>query len=103
MDSKSEEFTGELFTKSETNSVDLISMMSDIQEEYVHTFTDQEGNIKVYEKKILSGDNKTEKNQTYGIIRLICDEIVYLDTEKELEQRWVLHIFSSWVKIKLPR
>ena len=76
MDSKSEEFTGELFTKSETKTEDLISMMSDIQEKYVHTFQDEEGNVKVYEKKILSGDNKTEKNQTYGIIRLICDEIV---------------------------
>ena len=78
MNSKSEEFTGELFTKSESKTEDLISMMSDIQEKYVHIFKDKDGNSKCYEKKILSGDNKTEKNQTYGILRLICGEIVSL-------------------------
>ena len=73
MDSKSEEFTGELFTKSETKTEDLIEMMIDIQKKYVHTFENKDGTFKCFEKKILSGDNKTEKNQTYGIIRLKCE------------------------------
>ena len=73
MNSKSEEFTGKLFTKSETKTEDLIEMMNEIQSSYVHKFEDQDGTVKCYEKKILSGDNKTEKNQTYGILRFICD------------------------------
>ena len=73
MDSKSEEYTGELFTKSESKTEDLIEMMTVVQNKYVHTFKDQDGTVKCYEKKILSGDNKTEKNQTFGILRLLCD------------------------------
>ena len=38
MDSKSDEFTGELFTKSEAKTEDLIDMRIDIQKKYVHTF-----------------------------------------------------------------
>ena len=67
MDEKSEEFTGNLYTKSESNTEDLIGMMADIQKQYVHTFEDDDGTIRCYERKILSGDNKTEKNQTNGI------------------------------------
>ena len=59
MESKSEEFTGDLYTKSEGNTQDLIEMMSEIQSKYVHTFEDKKGQKKCYEKKILSGDNKT--------------------------------------------
>ena len=69
MDSKSEEYTGDLYTKSESNTEDLISMMTDIQHKYVHTFEDHDGTAKCYERKIISGDNKTEKNQVYGILR----------------------------------
>ena len=58
MNSKSEEFTGDLYTKSESKTEDLISMMAEIQDKYVHTFKDSDGNSKCYERKILSGDNK---------------------------------------------
>ena len=57
-----------MFTKSEANTEDLIAMMSDIQSKYVHTFTQQEEPAKCFERKILSGDNKTEKNQVNGIL-----------------------------------
>ena len=73
MERRSDEFTGELFTKSEARTEDLIDMMVDIQAKYVHKFEDKEGNIRCYEKKILSGDNKTEKNQTFGIYRFKCE------------------------------
>ena len=44
-------------------------MMSDIQIN-VHTYTDGQGHEHCYEKKIVSGDNKTEKNMHYGILRI---------------------------------
>ena len=70
MDTKSQEFTGKLFTKSESCTEDLISMMSEVQLN-VNTFEDDEGVTHCYEKKIVSGDNKTEKNMHYGILRLL--------------------------------
>ena len=70
MDTKSQEFTGKLFTKSESRTEDLISMMSEVQLN-VNTFEDDEGVTHCYEKKIVSGDNKTEKNMHYGILRLL--------------------------------
>ena len=48
MDEKSQEFTGNLYTKSESNTEDLIDMMADIQENM----------MKGLSGKILSGDNK---------------------------------------------
>ena len=69
MDGKSKEFTGNLFTKSESSTDDLISMMSELQLN-VHTYFDGNGNEHCYERKICSGDNKTEKNMHYGILRL---------------------------------
>ena len=68
MDSKSEEFTGNLFTKSESSTEDLISMMSELQLN-VNTFVDNNGVEHCFERKICSGDNKTEKNMHYGILR----------------------------------
>ena len=68
MDKKSEEFTGNLFTRSESNTEDLIEMMSEVQLN-VHTYKDIAGNEHCCEKKIVSGDNKTEKNMFYGILR----------------------------------
>ena len=68
MDRKSEEYTGELHTKSESKTEDLISMMEEVQK-HVHSFEDKDGVKHCYEKKILSGDNKTEKNMHYGILR----------------------------------
>ena len=58
VDKKTEEYTGELFTKSESKTEDLISMMTQVQENYVHKHTDRLGNIKCYEKKVLSGDRQ---------------------------------------------
>ena len=69
MNKKSEEFTGQLFTLSESSTEDLIKMMSEVQIN-VHTFKDSDGREHCYEKKIVSGDNKTEKNMHYGILRL---------------------------------
>ena len=69
MSNKSEEFTGLLFTKSESKTEELVNMMSEVQEKFVHKFTDGSGNIKCYEKKVLSGDQKTEKNSYYGKLR----------------------------------
>ena len=47
---------------------DLIQMMSEVQLN-VHTFDDNRGVQHCYERKICSGDNKTEKNMHYGILR----------------------------------
>ena len=46
---------------------DLISMMMDVQLD-VNTYEDLEGKKHCYEKKIVSGDNKSEKNMHYGIL-----------------------------------
>ena len=67
MDQKSEEFTGHLFTKSESSTEDLITMMSEMQLN-VHTYNDSEGVEHCHEKKIVSGDQKTEKNMHFGIL-----------------------------------
>ena len=67
MDQKSEEFTGNLFTKSESSTEDLITMMSEMKLK-VHTYNDSYGIEHCYEKKIVSGDQKTEKNMHFGIL-----------------------------------
>ena len=71
MASRSEEFTGDLFTKSESNTEDIVSMMQDIQLKATHTYAEDDGSICCYEKKVISGDNKTEKNSHYGILRFV--------------------------------
>ena len=68
MNGASREFTGDLFTQSESRTEDLITMMSKFQKN-VHRFADTNGDEHCYEKKIVSGDNKTEKNRHYGILR----------------------------------
>ena len=68
MDAKTEESTGQLFTKSESSTEDLIDMMSEVQI-HVHTFEDSDGVKHCHKKKIVSGDQKTEKNMHYGILR----------------------------------
>ena len=70
MSCKSNEFSGDLFTKSESNTEDLISMMQELQSKYVHK-KEESGVVRCFEKKILSGDNKTEKNSHHGIVRLV--------------------------------
>ena len=69
MSTASVQFTCELYTKSESKTEDLISMIAEVQDKYVHNFTDSDGEIKCYEKKIIGGDNKTEKNSVHGILR----------------------------------
>ena len=69
MRGKSSEFTGDLFTKSESKTEDVIAMMSEVQDKYTHKFTDDFGKTGCFEKKVLSGDNKTVKNSFYGILR----------------------------------
>ena len=71
MNSKSEEFTGNLFTLSESRTEDLITMMSEVQLN-VHTYVDSNGVEHCHERKIVTGDNKTEKNMTYGILRFVA-------------------------------
>ena len=50
MDKKSEEYTGNIFTKSECKTEDLVSMLAEIQK-YVHTTDETEK--KCFEKKII--------------------------------------------------
>ena len=71
MTKKSDEFTGPLFTKSESKTEDLINMMTEVQEKFVHKFQNSSGEIDCYEKKVLSGDQKTEKNSHFAIIRFV--------------------------------
>ena len=61
---------GNLFTKSESKTEDLLAMMTEVQE-FVNTYEDEESVTRCYERKIVSGDNKTEKNMHYGILRLV--------------------------------
>ena len=67
MDQRSEEYTGHLFTKSESSTEDLISMMSEMQLN-VHTYKENDGTEYCHEKKIVSGNQKTEKNMHFGIL-----------------------------------
>ena len=69
MSTKSSQYTGDLFTKSESNTEDILSMIADVQQKYSATYTDEFGNTKCHERKTLSGDNKTEKNSYHGILR----------------------------------
>ena len=69
MKEKSSEFTGDLFTKSESKTEDLIVMMTEVQDKYIQKFSDDLGKTGCFERKVLSGDNKTEKNSFYGILR----------------------------------
>ena len=80
MSGKSAEFTGELFTKSESRTEDVIAMMDEVQDKFTHKFRDMDGEVQCFEKKVISGDNKTEKNSYYGILRYdtktfsLCDQ-----------------------------
>ena len=65
----SSEFTGDLFNKSDSRTEDVIAMIREVQDKYTHKFTDDFGKTECFEKKVLSGDNKTEKNSFYGILR----------------------------------
>ena len=66
---KSDEYSGDLFTRSESNTEDLVYMMEEVQDSYVHKYVGPEKEVECFERKVLSGDNKTEKISHYGIIR----------------------------------
>ena len=68
MNQKTEEFSGDLYTKSESRTEDLIEMMSDVQEKLVHKFINDDKEVDCFERKIVSGDQKTEKNSHFGIL-----------------------------------
>ena len=76
MDRASKESTGELFEKSESRTEDLIAMLTKVQKN-VHKFKDTDGIEHCYEKKIVSGDNKTEKNMFYSILRELFNSISF--------------------------
>ena len=82
MSEKSKEFTGNLFTKSESHTEDLIDMMSNVQLN-VHKYNGSDGASHCYERKIVSGDNKTEKNMHHGILRSTLqycfEQLMHLD------------------------
>ena len=63
------EFTSQLFCKSESKTSDLIEMMKEVQDKFVHKHKDTMDQVHCFEKKQISGDNKTEKNSHYGILR----------------------------------
>ena len=71
-----------VFTKSESKIEDLVDMMSTLQDKYTHKYKDGT-EIKCYERKVISGDNKTEKNSHHGIIRYTegsMNELLKLET-----------------------
>ena len=63
MDQKSEEFTGTLFTKSESRTEDLVQMMSEIQME-VAMYTDLDGKQHCFEKKLSVETTKQKRTCT---------------------------------------
>ena len=65
---KSGEYSGDLFTRSESNTEDLVYMIQEVQDRFVHKHREPE-ETECFERKVLSGDNKTEKNSHYGILR----------------------------------
>ena len=69
MRGKTQEFTADLFTKSESRTEDLIEMMDEVQMKYTHKFKDESGKVRCFERKVIGGDNKTEKNSHHGILR----------------------------------
>ena len=69
MKKKTEEFTGKIYEKSENRTEDLISMLDEYQNEMVLKNSDTNGCNKVMYRRQLTGDQKTEKNMHYAILR----------------------------------
>ena len=65
MNQKSEEFTGDIYEKSESKTEELIQMISEYQHEMA-LVEDESG--RAYVRRQLSGDQKTEKNSTFAIL-----------------------------------
>ena len=68
MTKKSEKFSGNLYMLSESKTEELLLILEDMQK-FVHKYEDASGNVHCYSKKVFSGDQKTEKNSTYAILR----------------------------------
>ena len=67
MKSKSDEYTGDIFEKSEVRTEDLISMLEEYQKEMVLQ-RESDGEMKALYRRQLSGDQKTEKNTHYAVL-----------------------------------
>ena len=61
----------------------------------VHTFVDNEGGDHCHEKKIVSGDNKTEKNMHYGILRLTCNTINIIQNLLNFNLKFLNTLYST--------
>ena len=68
MDRKTEEFTGKIYEKSENKIDELISMLEEYQNSLVINGEDDTGSKVMYRRQ-LTGDQKTEKNTHYAILR----------------------------------
>ena len=75
MNTMSQEFTGEIYEKSECKTDELIDMIMEYQKQMTHV--DEESG-KTFMRRQLSGDQKTEKNSTYAILSK-ADEIMPAD------------------------
>ena len=67
MNLKSEEFTGEIYTKSECKTEELINMLEEYQTHMVVKDETVKEQPTLYRRQ-LTGDQKTEKNTTFAIL-----------------------------------
>ena len=75
MNIKSQEFTGEIYEKSECKTDELIDMIVEYQKQMTHVDDETGG---AFARRQLSGDQKTEKNTTYAILSK-ADELLPAD------------------------
>ena len=69
MSMKSEEFTGQIFDKSENKTEDLISMIEEYQRKMNLIAKADNNQSRIAYRRQLTGDQKTEKNTHYAILR----------------------------------
>ena len=67
MEKKSTEYTGQIYEKSENKSEDLISMIEEYQNSMV--IKSNHSDHKIFYRRQLTGDQKTEKNTHFAILR----------------------------------
>ena len=68
MSKKSEEFTGKIYQKSEVKTEELVSMLTEYQDEMVIKLKTENGTTHSHYRRQLTGDQKTEKNSHYAIL-----------------------------------
>ena len=68
MTKKSEEFTGKIYEKSEVKTEELVSMLTEYQDEMVIKLKTANGTTHSHYRRQLTGDQKTEKNSHYAIL-----------------------------------